>query len=380
MNTKPFISGDLVSDIGEYTLEVTATDEAYNQTTTTYNFSIISPSTDEDSSNNNSTESEDTNGVVEADINYTQMTELATEDNILKVSIPALATPEDATITIKPVKKGAEPRSGMVKIGSNLYKIGVKNNNGVELIKLNKKLTFEFNYNDEEMSQEINEEDFKVCYWDEKSQMWIVIPTKFDVSNNRITAVSDYLTIYAAMEVSDFPSLKDVVGHWAEEDVYRIVSMKIACGDPKGTFRPEDNISREEFAKLMVLAAGLTPESTPVLAVEDFNEVADWAKTYVAAAVKSDIMSTYTDNTFRPKDNITRAEIAKMIVKAFKYELLINPNITFEDAEDIPELALPYVTTAVNKGLISGFPDGTFRANSKMTRVQAVVIISRCIR
>lgn len=173
--------------------------------------------------------------------------------------------------------------------------------------------------------------------------------------------------------------LHDIQGHWAEGDITRLVNNKIISGDPDGRFRPDDRVTRQEFAKMIVLAAGLQEELNPSLDLTDTNGIAGWAKGYVAAAVKAGIINGYADRSFKPQQNITRAEIAVMAVRALGLNVQAGNVSQFNDASGIPQWAQANVAAAAAKGIINGFPDGTFQAGGSATRAQAAKIISHIL-
>jgi len=91
----------------------------------------------------------------------------------------------------------------------------------------------------------------------------------------------------------------------------------IVTGYPDGTFRPNNNISRQEIAKIVVLAGGFTPE-TDFRA--DFSDVTEnlWSRPYILEAEDQDIIIAYPDGTFRPMNTATRAEASKTAVGIVK--------------------------------------------------------------
>lgn len=175
-------------------------------------------------------------------------------------------------------------------------------------------------------------------------------------------------------------NLEDIKNHWAENDIRKLVELKIIAGDPDGNFRPEDSITREELTKLIVLAAGLTPDTKEELDFNDVSQISEWAKGYVAVAVKNEIINGYEDHTFQAKKKVTRAEISAMIARVLKANNSTNVHLSFKDIQAIPAWALPYIEKAVNQEIINGFPDGSFCANLSTTRAQAAKMIARMLQ
>ena len=94
--------------------------------------------------------------------------------------------------------------------------------------------------------------------------------------------------------------------------VQYLVDQNVISGYADGSFRPNENVTRAQFAKMLVLAAGwnvVTP-ATP-----SFNDVSSnyWAYGYIETAVSHGVISGYGDGSFRPGNPVTRGQVAKMI-------------------------------------------------------------------
>ena len=101
-----------------------------------------------------------------------------------------------------------------------------------------------------------------------------------------------------------------------------------------------------------------------------------WAKDPIEYLATLNIMSGYPDGTFRPEVPVTRAELCSILVKAKEFKA--NPLI--EDVfPDVPlsHWAAPFIKIAVDRKYVSGYPDGKFLPWKKMTRAEAVVVISK---
>jgi hypothetical protein len=98
-----------------------------------------------------------------------------------------------------------------------------------------------------------------------------------------------------------------------------------------------------------------------------------WAYRYIETAREHGAITGYPDQTFRPENNITRAEIATIIIRAKNYQLT-TPGTSFND---IPAnyWAKDYIITAKDRGIILGYPDQTFRPENPATRAEAAKMI-----
>jgi parallel beta-helix repeat protein len=98
-----------------------------------------------------------------------------------------------------------------------------------------------------------------------------------------------------------------------------------------------------------------------------------WATAFVEALVNKGLISGFPDGTFKPEAPITRAQYAALIAKTFQLSAT-NQQRTFTDIK--PDFwAASAILNAANMGFISGFPDGTFRPGQNLTRIQAIVSI-----
>ena len=165
-------------------------------------------------------------------------------------------------------------------------------------------------------------------------------------------------------------------GHWAAADVLAMNKAGIVSGVSDTLFDPDRNITRAEFAAIIARALKLSDKTA------DYKDVnGEWFAPYVGACSEAGIISGY-DGYFRPNDNITRQEMAVIIVNAYSYleKQGANGGIdNFTDKAEIADWAKAAVDTASSVGLISGMGDGTFAPNANATRAQAASIVKRLL-
>ncbi len=167
------------------------------------------------------------------------------------------------------------------------------------------------------------------------------------------------------------PGLSDVQGHWAADTIQKMVDAGVVAGQPDGTFKPDNNISRAEFATLVVKAFKLEEKAGKV-----FADTSDhWAKAFISTANANGIVSGYSDTEFGPNDPITREQMAVMIVKAAGWKAAGAAKV-FPDDASISAWAKEAVSTASAQGVIKGRPDGNFDPKANATRAEAAVVIS----
>ncbi|AZN43256.1 S-layer homology domain-containing protein [Paenibacillus albus] len=171
--------------------------------------------------------------------------------------------------------------------------------------------------------------------------------------------------------------------YWAFSAIQDLVTRNVIAGYPDGKFRPERVVTRAEFAKIMVLAAGLNPVKVDKSTFSDIKAT-DWEAPFVEAAKPYLNAYKLTNGklVFKPDAPATREDVAVAIVKLKGYNKTKLPDRTiiqamFKDYNSISSYAKDYVALAVENNLVSGFPDETFRAQQAVTRAQAASMLWR---
>lgn len=102
-----------------------------------------------------------------------------------------------------------------------------------------------------------------------------------------------------------------------------------------------------------------------------------WYSDSISLLVLNNLMTGYGDGSFKPNDNITRAEVSKVLSLMFDFE---NATENSKYDNEIKNTWYePYVKELVNAGIINGYQDGRFNANNKMTRAEMIALLRRII-
>ena len=168
--------------------------------------------------------------------------------------------------------------------------------------------------------------------------------------------------------------LNDIAGHWAQESIEKLVARGAISGFPDGSFRPDQNITRAQFVTVLVKALGLEAAEGKVFA----DTAGHWARESIGIAAALKIVNGYSDNQFGPDDLITREQMAVMIVNAAGLSKVADAK-QFIDGDKISSWAKDAVDTASSKGIITGYPDNSFRPQDHATRAQAAAVIVRAL-
>ena len=157
------------------------------------------------------------------------------------------------------------------------------------------------------------------------------------------------------------------------------VGYLIGCTD--GTIRPEDDISRAEVATIFFRLLTDEARETYWSQTNSYSDVAPdaWYNNAVSTLSNMGILDGYLDGTFRPNAPITRSEFTKIAVSFFDYAAEeYSYEGWFSDVQG-REWFVEYLTAAIEYGLIEGMPDGTFRPLDNITRAEAATIVNRTL-
>lgn len=148
-------------------------------------------------------------------------------------------------------------------------------------------------------------------------------------------------------------------------------------GYPDGTVRPNNSITREEIATIFFRLLKDCIREDNFSKTNKFTDVdaERWSNTAISTMEKGKFIKGYEDGSFGPDKNITRAEFATIASRLDK--MTENTSHGFTDISG--HWAEKYIADAVAKGWIAGYEDGTFRPEQNITRAEAMTIINRML-
>ena len=189
-----------------------------------------------------------------------------------------------------------------------------------------------------------------------------------------VTAEDEQHTKPYTVTVKLDEAFKDVKpGDWFFEDVMQAASAGIVKGQGDGIFAPKDNVTRRDFAIMLCRVLGVDLEGDAVVPFVDVKPD-DYGIVAIAYCASHGIVNGYEDTTFRPNEYITRQEAAKMISVAMGVSNISDEK--YPDDANIADWASDYVYMAKAAGLMKGDADtGNFRPTSKITRAEAATIM-----
>jgi len=185
--------------------------------------------------------------------------------------------------------------------------------------------------------------------------------------------------------VSGNNTYADTKGHWAEAPIGQLTRKFIANGRTADEFRPNQPITRGEFAAYLARGLGLVGDPEAAKAFKDLRKHADQA--FIGAALSGGIVKGLTAEVFDPNANITREQMAVMLVRSLqvidpvRYQRNNGANVLggFRDRGTIAAWAQSDAAMAVEQGLLTGVKPDLFSPKALATRAEAAAVIQRLL-
>ncbi|HHV18833.1 MAG TPA: S-layer homology domain-containing protein [Thermoanaerobacterales bacterium] len=171
---------------------------------------------------------------------------------------------------------------------------------------------------------------------------------------------------------------------WVRPYIEKMNLAGVVKGMTDTTYGPDDSVTREQLIAMLVRLMGWENQTSGKTLPSTFpkaGSVMPWARGYVAVAVEKGIVSGKDFEDFRPADAAKRSEVAVFAVKAVglgseaESRKNVSVSLGFIDGYNIEPEDRPYIEIAVEKGIMKGFPDNSFKPNDKFTRAQMATVL-----
>ena len=214
------------------------------------------------------------------------------------------------------------------------------------------------------------------------------VPTVITMIDGKYYAKINSLTNSAYLLIYSPKTFQDVGKHWAEKDVNDMASRLVVSGIGDDKFEPDRDITRAEFAAIVVRALGLMNQGTGKDAFIDVMKK-NWYYDAVSIAYEYGITSGYENGKFWPDDKITREQAMTMIARAMKItgskvELADGEAdkllTSFTDANSAAEYAKANIASCVKAGIVSGRSGKLIAPKDNITRAEVAVIVQRLLQ
>lgn len=168
-------------------------------------------------------------------------------------------------------------------------------------------------------------------------------------------------------------------GYWARQFITSLASRNIIAGFPDGTFRPDEPVTRAQFAAMVRQAFN---QSTVRNATSFVDVPADyWAAAAIREADMMGFLSGYPGNVFRPDENIPRAQVLVALSNGLNYTASNQNSVqVYRDASQIPQYAVASLAAATERRMVVNYPDvQALRPNQIATRADVAAFIYQAL-
>ena len=152
------------------------------------------------------------------------------------------------------------------------------------------------------------------------------------------------------------PAFSDVpADYWAHDYIQGLAKSNVISGFGDGTFRPNEPVTRAQFAAIL-RQAFLQSQPTTAQAFKDVP-AGSWATGVIASARSAGFLSGYPDNTFKHNDRILRVQAIVSLANGLKYPAGNSQDLSsYKDADTVPAYALPSTAAAAQANLVVSYP------------------------
>lgn len=163
---------------------------------------------------------------------------------------------------------------------------------------------------------------------------------------------------------------------WASEAILALADKGIVNGKGDGKFKPDDDVTREEFVKIIIGALGMSDAKYEGNAFSDVKD-SDWFCKFVNIANENQIVKGIGGEMFGVGENITRQDMVVMVYNAllFKNAEVTSAELHFEDKSEIADYAYEAVCALYEMGAINGVSETRFEPMGTATRAQAAKVV-----
>ncbi|MHB1127933.1 MAG: S-layer homology domain-containing protein [Bacillota bacterium] len=206
---------------------------------------------------------------------------------------------------------------------------------------------------------------------------------QIDRANRTISVRVTHLSTWAVMEYRK--TFSDIQGYWAQAEIEAMASKHIVNGISAEKFAPLANVTRAEFAAMIVRTLNLKYDTSMVNPFKDVNTGMKLHNEIVTAAHYG-LVNGYKQDQFRPSEPISRQQLAALMARALlkatngqgiagsEATMSLSP---FQDAGKISPQLRNDVALAVQQGIVKGMSAVSFAPGQQATRAQAAVMLKR---
>jgi prenyltransferase beta subunit len=228
-----------------------------------------------------------------------------------------------------------------------------------------------------------------MAYWyNEDSEVWEQMGGTYDAAGGTISFKTNHFSKYALMEDVSQGYFKDVAGHWGQKEIEFMAAKGYVVGVSDKKFAPDNKVTRAEFVTILTRVAGLKANPDGAARFSDVP-VNAWYRGAVGAAVNAGLANGVGKDEFAPDQLITREQMAAMIVQLMAKNGLntyisdadaVKALAKFTDKADISSWARIPAAFLVQQQLMSGRASNRLVPLGDATRAEAAAVLYRALQ
>jgi hypothetical protein len=185
-----------------------------------------------------------------------------------------------------------------------------------------------------------------------------------------------------AAQLAQARTFPDIQGNWARSFIEALAERGVIKGFPDGTFRPDDPVTRAQFAAMIRQAFPQTPKRQGISFVDVPANY--WGAEAIQVAYRTGFLEGYPNNVFNPEQNIPRVQVLVSLVTGLELsppaQVATILNTNFQDATQIPEFARNQVAAATLNQLVVNYPNvALLNPNQVATRADVAAFIYQAL-
>lgn len=176
--------------------------------------------------------------------------------------------------------------------------------------------------------------------------------------------------------LSSIQNYADAEKHWANKQIKIAKKLELVSGYSDGTFKPNKNVTRAEFVIMISRIFDIPAATYNTTSLKDISN--HYAKNYIISLNNLGLVGGYPDQTFKPDAEITRAEVVTILTKLIDFNQVKNTS-----SAQFTDIKGHWAASNINRiaaiGVLSGRGDGRFAPKDNTTRAEAVSLLLRTL-
>jgi spore germination protein YaaH len=170
-------------------------------------------------------------------------------------------------------------------------------------------------------------------------------------------------------------TFEDIQNSWAKSSILTVFKAGLMNGTGPAAFSPDSPFTRAQAAAVLVRLMGLSAQEEEIYEFSDCSN--HWAEAYIQTARKYGLVTGTGSNLFEPDRPVTREEIAVMLSRLLSESCEAKQSSFTDVTQTADSWSYFAIAELSSQGIITGYPDNSFRPSKQLTRAELAVIIAR---